>query len=1014
MVRAGRLPSPAGAIRFAAAFAACLALSLVHGPAAGQVAPDDPWRITETEHFRITFPAGLEALALRVGVRAEAAHEALTRDLVGIAPGRVDVVITDHVDISNGFASMSPWRRIVIHVRPPTDVAGLQYFDEWIELVVIHELAHIAHLDHQGTLSRISRALFGRPPASWPFFPNGLTPRWTTEGLATWYESALTSAGRGRGTDHEMILRTAALEGTLEDLGQAGGDSPVWPGGNRYYVYGTRFLNDMVERDGEAGLPGFVEAISDQWIPLRINSAAREGFGESFSQAWGDWVDRLDATAAESASRLAANTPVTDPPFLDPGIWEQLYPRILGEGIVFARADRRSDPQLRVWTPETGDAGRASKLVRTNGLATLDTGRDGTIVFAQLEFEDPYRIRTDLYLRTPAGEVRRLTKGARLSHPTLAPDGTRAVAVQEAEGTNRLVLVDLGSGDIRPLTPLDPEVHWTTPAWSPDGRWIAVSRWAAGGLWDVGVVDPLDGSWRAITSDRAVDMAPTWTPDGRTILWASDRTGIPNIFAVTRDAESWQPPRQVTNMLTGAATPVTDGAWIYFSAYRSDGWQVTRIPFDPEGWFDPQPTDPRFLVPNRTPPPLPSVDASSGEPAGSRNYRALRSALPRYWLPLYASGEESRGTRILGWGVGAFTAGTDLVGRHSWAASAVWRPDGGQTDWSLSYSFTGLGTPILGASVMQAWDAAGPFSLNTDGGVIPVSLEERERSAGVSVSFPRVRYRTFASATASASLVRSETRIRVLGGDLLPSGLLRRPVETLGQAAISGVFANHRSHPFSVSREDGVRLEFRARARQDFTVADSLGGVVGWDGSFDDIYGRASGYWAFSGPGFASHVLAARVAAGYAQGPGADQFHFDLGGAAGQGIQGLNGLGASGLLFPLRGYASGVRSGRGAVSASAEYRFPLANLHRGFGTLPLHLDRLMGDVFVDAGNAWGPELGVPGFQNPRGSWLASAGAEVRLRFTPFWSSGLDLRAGLAFPLVEGDGPGFYLRLGPSF
>jgi outer membrane protein assembly factor BamA len=74
----------------------------------------------------------------------------------------------------------------------------------------------------------------------------------------------------------------------------------------------------------------------------------------------------------------------------------------------------------------------------------------------------------------------------------------------------------------------------------------------------------------------------------------------------------------------------------------------------------------------------------------------------------------------------------------------------------------------------------------------------------------------------------------------------------------------------------------------------------------------------------------------------------------------------------------------------------------------------MGDVFVDAGNAWGPELGVPGFQNPRGSWLASAGAEVRLRFTPFWSSGLDLRAGLAFPLVEGDGPGFYLRLGPSF
>ena len=32
------------------------------------------------------------------------------------------------------------------------------------------------------------------------------------------------------------------------------------------------------------------------------------------------------------------------------------------------------------------------------------------------------------------------------------------------------------------------------------------------------------------------------------------------------------------------------------------------------------------------------------------------------------------------------------MGRHAWAASAIWRPDGGQTDWSLSYAFSGLGT----------------------------------------------------------------------------------------------------------------------------------------------------------------------------------------------------------------------------------------------------------------------------------------------------------------------------------
>jgi hypothetical protein len=826
-----------------------------------------------------------------------------------------------------------------------------------------------------------------------------------------------------------MVVRTAALEGKLEDLGQAGGDSPVWPGGNRYYVFGGQFLADLVDRQGEEGLPGFVEAISGQWIPLRINSASREGFDQSFSEAWADWADRSASDAEATAERLTRTTPATAPVTLEPTGWEQLYPRIWGEGIVFARADRRSDPQIRRWAPGSDTDGSdpsGEKLLRTNGLSTLDTDSDGTIVFAQLEYTDPYRIRSDLYVRNPDGRVRRLTRDARLSHPSIAPGGSRAVAVQEGEGTNRLVLVDLRSGDLVPLTPFDAEVHWTMPSWSPDGRRIAVSRWVPGDLWDLGLIDPDTGIWTPLTGDRALDMSPTWTPDGRTILWASDRTGISNIFAVTREPDGgWGPPRQVTNMLTGAATPVTDGEWLYLSAYRADGWDIGRIPYDPGTWVDPQDTDPRFLGERRTPPPLgdgssPGGTAGVGTSTGSTDasdaseYRPLRWALPRYWLPLYTSGEESRGTRILGRGVGAFTGGTDLVGRHAWDASLIWRPDGGLTDWRLGYTYAGLGTPVLGASVAQQWDAAGPFGLSSGDEIIPVSLEERERSVGLNVSFPRPRYRTFSSATASASLVRTETRVRRIGGEILPSSILRRPFQTLGQLGLYAVFANHRSHPFSVSREDGVRLEVRGRVRQDLTVADSLTGVVSWDGSFDDLFGRASGYWAFDGPGFASHVLAARVSGGYAQGAGADAFHFDLGGATGQGIPGLNGLGGTSLLFPLRGYASGVRSGSRALSASAEYRFPIAILHKGLGAFPLHLDRLMGDLFVDAGNAWGPELGVPGFQNPWRDWLVSAGGEVRLHLTPFWAGGLDVRAGVAFPLVDGDGPGFYLRLGPSF
>ena len=120
------------------------------------------------------------------------------------------------------------------------------------------------------------------------------------------------------------------------------------------------------------------------------------------------------------------------------------------------------------------------------------------------------------------------------------------------------------------------------------------------------------------------------------------------------------------------------------------------------------------------------------------------------------------------------------------------------------------------------------------------------------------------------------------------------------------------------------------------------------------------------------------------------------------------------LLFPVRGYRTASRWGRYAWSASLEYRFPIKLVNRGLGLFPLHLDWISGTLFLDGGNAWGPELGITGFQNPVRDALYSAGAEMTVRTLPLWFTKLDLRVGLAFPLVGEDGPAAYLRLGSPF
>ena len=87
---------------------------------------------------------------------------------------------------------------------------------------------------------------------------------------------------------------------------------------------------------------------------------------------------------------------------------------------------------------------------------------------------------------------------------------------------------------------------------------------------------------------------------------------------------------------------------------------------------------------------------------------------------------------------------------------------------------------------------------------------------------------------------------------------------------------------------------------------------------------------------------------------------------------------------------------------------------RGLGSFPLFLDRVHGSLFFDAGNAWGPELGVSRFDNPRQSMLTSVGAELSFILVPLYEGGLTTRFGMGVPLTDGLDPRFYIRLGNAF
>lgn len=135
-----------GRCRGGGALLAAVLLALAAAPAFSQVAPDADWQTISTRHFSIHFTPELEESARRAAVSAEEAYAALAARL---EPPRtpLDIVLADNVDYSNGFTTQFPTNRIVVYAHPPLDSPSLHHYDDWLALVITHELTHTFHLD---------------------------------------------------------------------------------------------------------------------------------------------------------------------------------------------------------------------------------------------------------------------------------------------------------------------------------------------------------------------------------------------------------------------------------------------------------------------------------------------------------------------------------------------------------------------------------------------------------------------------------------------------------------------------------------------------------------------------------------------------------------------------------------------------------------------------------------------------------------------------------------------------
>jgi hypothetical protein len=947
--------------------------------AATRVDPALRFRQLTTGHFVIYFHQGEDRLAQRLARIAEDTWEVLRIRLGHEPPRRTHVVLADQTELANGWATPLPYPTILLAASWPQGSEFIGNTDDWLRLVFIHEFTHIVHLDRSRGWARAVRSVFGRVPVA---FPNLFLPTWQIEGMATYFESAISGRGRLYAPDFREVERAPAREGLLFPLDRANGGLTAWPAGLAPYAYGLGFHQYLSDRFGADRLTLLSERTAGR-VPYTASRSFRAIFGASLGTLWSDYQRQLRDKATAAAPPVDGSRQLTHDGFT------VLGPRFAppackgcDQEIVYSARSPHGFPELKAIRID----GAEPRALTSRYLGSTSAVTEDAVIFDQQELRRNVGLYSDLYrLDRRSGNVRAMTHEARLLDPDLSPDRRTIAAVREGGGQRDLVLVALDdrsrAGAVTTLRAAA-DTQFATPRWSPDGRSVAVERHRLGRGSEVVIVDATTGAVRVVATGATRAVTPAWRPDGRAIVAAVDSEDQAfRVWEFLLDGDLARRPLTGREALWPDVS--ADGSTIVFVGYSDRGFDLFTTAY-------PQSSAAEDFVSTR--PATPSLLHSTGRdspPArwppqselSSRPFRPWPTLVPTSWSPIYLSDADQ-------WRVGVATGGLDVLGYHAYAASATWRLSGAdafdvparrEPDWDVSYAYDRW-RPRLFLSLSKATSFLRSTASGDSGSA---TLRAGVMEAGILLPFTRVRL--------AHQLLASALRRTTTYADSDSRQLQRRVAVRAGWSMRTA-----RSYGYSISPEHGVAAG---------ATAETSG--VG-PGSLGDTTTLTTDLRAYL-PGLATHhVMALRSAAGVSTGARDVSRLFRLGGAAGNVATLDFGRRAVSLL---RGFAPDSFAGSRVAVVNLDYRLPLGRVERGVGTWPVFMHTVHGAFFADAGHAWTQRFRKADVKIALGAELSAnvvAGYSLPLTLTVGAAWGRDGAGGVATGVVS------YVRVGRAF
>lgn len=492
--------------------------------------PELDWRVAETEHFEIMYPAHLAGIEAEAAAVAEETYRALQTNIGPVDfPDPIRIYLSDEDEIANGIAFESSRVGVTTIWVYVNDVAEIWTGEvKWLRKVVAHELAHIFHYRKtRGTIGAAQNLVADALPSFW------------AEGFAQ-YQTERWDAARG-----DAVLRTAVFE---DRLNYSDGLSPQ--NGRLRYAVGNSQARYLAQTYGDSTITKLLEHRQPALFGLaRVHdfyAAFRETVGMPYREFFEEWRKHVNVYYNTLAGQMERVDSLNVDRLGVPGTTIealQFSPDTTRIAAVVLSSLAR--PITRLYTMRNPGAdstrGRDLRLLAEGTIVgPISWSPDGGRVAYTRTVRGRYgSFVNDLFVvNADGGNRQRLTRDRRALSPSFAPDGRRLAFVASEGATANVFVLDTETGAETALTAFTGDVQITSARWSPDGRTVAFALFDIDGLRQLATVDVETREVTRLPTDDQTplderdDRFPVWNATGDALAFTSlrDRTG--NVFVV--------------------------------------------------------------------------------------------------------------------------------------------------------------------------------------------------------------------------------------------------------------------------------------------------------------------------------------------------------------------------------------------------------------------------------------------------------------------------------------------------